>query len=68
MKIIAKVPKDTLPFECGERLMACEVTDDFSKLLHCDDFFKTAEEAKTFTNKHPEYRWKSRNSSNSSED
>lgn len=56
MKIIAKVPKDTIPFRCGETLMACEVTDSL-KFVKAVEFFKTKEEAKSFTMKHPEFKW-----------
>lgn len=57
MKIIAKVPNNTIPYRCGERLMACEVTDEF-KFIHAVEFFKTRDEAKAFTNEHPEFQWK----------
>jgi hypothetical protein len=58
MKVIAKVPKNTITYECGERLMACEVTDDFKSIVSCDEFFKSMEAAKAFTQKYPEYKWK----------
>lgn len=59
MKIIAEVPKNTIPYRCGERLMACEVTDKF-EFVHATEFFKTKEKAKEWTMEHPEYKWKSK--------
>lgn len=56
MKIIAKVPKDTIAYKCGERLMACEVTDKF-EYIKAAEFFKTREAAKEYTAEHPEYKW-----------
>lgn len=61
MKIIAKVPADTIAYSCGERLMACEVTDDWKRLIRATEFFKTHEAARAFTDEHPEYKWKGRN-------
>lgn len=58
MKIIAKIPENTTPYICGERLMACEMTREF-KFIRCVEFFKTYEEAKAFTNENPEFKWKS---------
>lgn len=58
LKIIAKVPADTITYRCGERLMACEVTEKF-EFVRAAAFFKTHEEAKEWTKKHPEYKWKS---------
>lgn len=57
MKIIAKVPNNTVPYRCGERLMACEVTDKF-KFVKVVEFFKTTKDAKAFTIKNPEFKWK----------
>ena len=57
MKIIAKVPENTVPYKCGERLMACEVTEDF-KFIHATEFFKTKSEAVIWVNEHPEYKFK----------
>lgn len=57
MKIIAKVPKETIPYKCGERLMACEVTNDF-EFIKAVEFFKTHEDAKEWTKEHPEYKFK----------
>lgn len=59
MKIITKVPKNTIPYRCGERLMACEVTDKF-EFIHAAEFFKTKEEAKEWTTEHPECKWNNR--------
>lgn len=56
LKIIAKVPENTIPFRCGERLMACIIKD--GKLERCTEFFKTREAAKEWTTKNPEYKWK----------
>lgn len=56
MKIIAKVPKKTIPYKCGERLMACEVTDNF-EFIKAVEFFKTHEDAKEWTKEHPEYKF-----------
>lgn len=55
-KIIAKVPESTMAYQCGERLMACTMTEHW-KLVECNEFFKTYEEAKAYTNQHPEYKW-----------
>ena len=51
-KIIAKVPESTMAYQCGERLMACTMTEHW-KLAECNEFFKTYEEAKAYTNQHP---------------
>lgn len=66
MKIIAKVPKNTIPYRCGERLMACEVTDKF-EFIHAAEFFKTKEEAKEWTTEHPEYKWNNRQGGDTNE-
>lgn len=55
-KIIAKVPEDTVPYRCGERFMACEVTEEF-KFVRASEFFKTKEEASLYTKNHPEYEY-----------
>lgn len=57
MKIIAKVPENTVPYKFGERLMACEVTEDF-KFIHATEFFKTKSEAVIWVNEHLEYKFK----------
>lgn len=56
MKIIAKIPENTLPYRCGERLMACTIEE--GKLVKCNEFFKSKEEAKKFTEENPEFKWK----------
>ena len=58
MKIIAKVPANTIPYRCGERLMACEVTDEF-KFVKAVEFFKTKEDAEAWVVEHGEYKFKS---------
>lgn len=55
-KIIAKVPENTVAYKCGERFMACEVTEDF-KFVRAAEFFKTKEEAKLYTETSPEYEY-----------
>ena len=62
-KIIAKVPEGTVPYKCGERLMACEVTEEF-EFVRAAEFFKTKEEAKLYTEIHPEYEYDKRTQSN----
>lgn len=61
MKIIAKVPKDTTPYRCGERLMACITKGETLEIEKCVEFFKTTEEARSFTAENPEYKFKSQN-------
>lgn len=58
MKIIAKVPTNAIPYRCGERLMACEVTEKF-EFVKAVEFFKTKEEAKAWVAEHSEYKFKS---------
>lgn len=57
MKIMAKVPSNTIPYRTGERIMACEVTDTF-EFIRAVEFFKTEEEARAWTAEHPEFKWK----------
>lgn len=60
MKIIAKVPADTIPYKCGERLMACEVTEKF-EFVKAVEFFKTREDAEEWVAENKEYKFKSAN-------
>jgi hypothetical protein len=66
MKIITRVPENTIPYKCGERFMACtckvveektETSKGKLELDRCTDFFKTEEEARKFMQENPEYKW-----------
>ena len=50
MKIIVIVPKNTMPYRCGERWMACEAHNENGKVKidRCIEFFKGETEAKQY--------------------
>lgn len=65
-RIFAKVPSNTLPYRCGERIMACIIKGDPDtarnkgdiSIIKCVEFFKSQAAAKECGTDHPDYMWK----------
>lgn len=57
--IIAKVPENTAPYNCGERLMACIVDVDGNKIEYVKGvaWFKNRDEAIIYCEENPKYHF-----------
>lgn len=64
MFLVIRVPEYTIPYECGERFMACtfrivkektETENGKLELEKCNKFFKTEEETRQFIKENSEY-------------
>jgi hypothetical protein len=61
MKIFANVPENTIPYKCGERVMACIVETNeagqITNLIKCVEFFKSCDDAREWQKSNPEYQF-----------